>query len=65
MQRDRLSANLTLLKDSLRLIGASLSEPHTSVVNGEFLCMYVCMYVCRVPEWLRARMAKAARAAEH
>ncbi len=26
------------------VIGVSLSEPHTSVVNSEFLCMYVCMY---------------------
>ncbi len=25
----------------LLVIGASMSEPHTSVVNGKFLCMYV------------------------
>ncbi len=29
----------------LSIIGASLSEPHTSIVNGDFLCVYLHVYM--------------------
>ena len=36
-----------VLRLVLSMIGASLSEPHTSVTAfAEVVCIYVCMYVC-------------------
>ncbi len=33
----------------LIIIGASLSEPHTSELNGETFCLSVCMYISYDP----------------
>ena len=30
------------------IIGASVSEPHTSELNSGFLSPYICMYICIV-----------------
>ena len=43
------------------LIGASLSEPHTSELNGGIFLIYICMYVCMYVSYVVRPMHAYAR----